>query len=133
MHGFTFWLPYKVCMHVNVSQLINKICSAQQACSKLVNKLYNNAVILSSCYKVVLHNLLTNCWIAWRWDFGQLVTSLLSSTTYLVASCLLTSRWQLVNTLRTSSANTSCWQGVGTSLLHVCYRFVTTGACIIIL
>ena len=26
----------------------------------------NNAVILSSCYKVVIHNLLTNCWTAGR-------------------------------------------------------------------
>ena len=46
--------------HVKIAQLVNKMCS-QQACSKLVNKLYNNAVILSSCYKVITHNLLTNC------------------------------------------------------------------------
>jgi hypothetical protein len=35
-------------------------------CNNLVASLStscNNAVILSSCYKVVTHNLLTNCWI----------------------------------------------------------------------
>jgi hypothetical protein len=41
---------------------------------------------------------------------------------------LSTSRWQLVNKLGTSSANTSCWQVVGTALLQVCYSFVTTCA-----
>ena len=46
--------------HVKISQLVNKMCS-QQACSKLVNKLYNNVVILSSCYKVVTRNLSTRC------------------------------------------------------------------------
>jgi hypothetical protein len=40
------------CAHVKISQLVNKS--------------YKNAVILSSCYKVVTHNLLTNSWIAGR-------------------------------------------------------------------
>ena len=39
----------------------------------------NNAVILSSCYKVVTQNLLINCWIAQ--DDNKLATILLNSTT----------------------------------------------------
>jgi hypothetical protein len=55
----------------------------------------------------------------------QLVTSLLTQQP---CTKLSTSRWQLVNKLGTSSANTSCWQVVGTALLQVCCRFVTTCA-----
>jgi hypothetical protein len=40
---------------------------------------------------------------------------------------------KLVNKLGTSSANTSCWQVVGTALLQVCYRFVTTCAFLLVL
>jgi hypothetical protein len=45
-------------------------------------------------------------------------------------SKLLTSRWQRVNKLGTSSANTSWWQSqvVGTALLQVRCRFVTSCA-----
>jgi hypothetical protein len=44
---------------------ISRDNTSQQTCSKHVNNC-NNAVILSSCYKVVTRNLLTNCWIAGR-------------------------------------------------------------------
>jgi hypothetical protein len=72
----------------------------------------NNAVILSSCYKVDTHNLLTNCWY-------QVVGTTCNKSNWAQQPCikLSTSRWQLVNKLGTSSANTSCWQVVGTALL----------------
>jgi hypothetical protein len=53
----------------------------------------NHVVSLSSWYKIVTHNLLTNCWIAGRLPF--------------------------VNKLGTSSANTS-WQVVEIELVQVC-------------
>ena len=60
--------------HAKISHLVNKMCS-QQACSELA--------ILSSCYKVVTHNLLTNCWILQDDNklMEQLVTSLFNWTT----------------------------------------------------
>ena len=42
-------------IHVKISPPINKMCS-QEACIASCN-----AVILSSCYKLVTHNLVTNC------------------------------------------------------------------------
>jgi hypothetical protein len=89
----------------------------------------NNVVISSSCYKLVTHNLLTNCWIAGRWQVVGTTCNKSVEFNNLVDN-LSTSRRQLVNKLGTSSANTSCWQVVGTALalLHVCCRFVTTCA-----
>ena len=69
----------------------------------------NNPVIISSCYKVVTHNLLE-----------QLVTNMLTQRPCSCAS------WQLVNKPGRSSANTSFWQVVGIALLQVCFRFVTS-------
>jgi hypothetical protein len=61
---------------------------------------------------------MTSCWNnLWQVCWAQQPCSKLS-----------TSRWQLFNKLGTSSANTSCWQVVGTALLQVCCRFVTTCA-----
>jgi hypothetical protein len=46
--------------HAKITPLVNKMCS-QQACIASLSTSCNNVVILSSCYKVVTHNLLTNC------------------------------------------------------------------------
>jgi hypothetical protein len=80
-------------------------------------------------YQVATRLSLTTCWqiVELQDDnklLEQLVTNLLSSTTLFCK--LSTSRWQLVNKLGTSSANTSCSQVVGTALIQVCCRFVTT-------
>ena len=48
--------------HVKISQLVNKMFRNRLVAS--LSTSCNNAVILSSCYKVVTHNLLTNCCIA---------------------------------------------------------------------
>jgi hypothetical protein len=82
-------------------------------------------------YQVATRLSLTTCWqvVELQDDnklLEQLVASILSSTTFY--SKLSTSRWQLVNKLGTSSANTCWWQVVGTALLQVCCRFVTTCA-----
>jgi hypothetical protein len=75
---------------------------------------------------------LTTCWqiVELQDDnklLEQLVTSLLSYNN-LVAK-LSTSRWQFVNKLGTSSANTSSWQVVATALIQIwCMRFATTCA-----
>jgi hypothetical protein len=87
----------------------------QQACQQVVTMLI--------FYQVATRLSLTTCWqiVELQDDnksLEQLVTSLLSSTTL----------QQVVNKLGTSSANTSCWQVVGTALLQVCCRFVTTCA-----
>jgi hypothetical protein len=81
----------------------------QQACQQVVTMLI--------FYQVATRLSLTTCWqiVELQDDnksLEQLVTSLLSSTTL----------QQVV------SANTSCWQVVGTALLQVCCRFVTTCA-----
>jgi hypothetical protein len=86
-----------------------------------------HAVILSSCYKVVTHNLLTNCWIAGR---SQVVGTTCNKSVEL--NNLVTSCQQAVQNLSTSLCEhmllTSCWNSIATSLLQVCCRFVTTCA-----
>jgi hypothetical protein len=104
---------------------VNKMCS-QQACIASLSTSCNNAVIWSSCYTSLS---LTICWqiVELQDDnnlLEQLITSLLSPKT--LHSKLATSRWQLVNKLGTSSANTSFWQVVGTALLQVYLRLFTT-------
>jgi hypothetical protein len=55
--------------HVKISQLVNKMCS-QQACSKVVNKLYQCCYfikLLQSCHSQLVNKLLncrtiTSCW-----------------------------------------------------------------------
>ena len=87
----------------------------------------NNAVILSSCYKVVTHNLSTRC------VRNRLVASLSTScnnavtTVDILLNCrtiVYKSLKQLVSSLLVSSVNTSCCQVVGTALLHVWCKFV---------
>jgi hypothetical protein len=114
--------------HVKISQLVNKMCS-QQACSKLVNKLWQCS---QCCYFI---KLLQGC-------HSQLVDKLLNCRT--ITSCcnnlrqvcwaqqscskLSTSRWQLVNQTGNKQCEhillTSCWNSIATSLL----QFVTTCA-----
>jgi hypothetical protein len=79
----------------------------------------NNVVILSSCYKVVTRNLLTDCWTAGRYQVVGTTCNNDVELNNLVASCR-----QAVDNLLTSweqaVANTSWWQVVGTALLQVC-------------
>jgi hypothetical protein len=104
---------------------LNKMCSKQackQACQQVVTICYF-IKLLQGCHLQLVDKLLncrtiTSCWnnlqqVCW----AQQPCSKLSR-----------SRWQLVNKLGISSANTSCWQVVGTALLQVCCRFVTTCA-----
>jgi hypothetical protein len=75
----------------------------------------NNAVILSSCYKVVTHNLLTNlsnCRTITRTTCNKSV-----ELNNLVASCQQTGNKQCEHILLTS-----CWNSIATSLLQVCYN-----------
>jgi hypothetical protein len=83
----------------------------------------NNAVILWSCYKVVTHNLLTNCWIARR---KQVVATTCNKTVEF--NNLVASRQQAVDNLSTSWEQAVRTHRVGTALLQVCCRFVTTCA-----
>jgi hypothetical protein len=84
----------------------------------------NNAVILSSCYKVVTHNVLTNTLFFYSLQVVGTTCNESVQLNNLVAS-YQQAGWQLVNKLGTSSANTSCWQVVGTALL---YKSATTCA-----
>jgi hypothetical protein len=103
------------------------MCS-QQACIARLSTSCNNAVISSSCYKLVTHNLLTSCEL--QDDnklLDQLVTSLLSSTTLYIASCQqavkpLTTCQQAGNKQCEHILLTSCWNSIATSLLQVCYN-----------
>ena len=125
-----FWQPAKekifsIYTRKN-AQLVNKLCS-QQACNKLVNKVCSNAVILSSCTKLVTHNLLTSCWL--QPDSKLLEQTCNKAVEFIerVAS-LLQACSNLVNKLGTTSASTSCQQVVATDLLQVCCGFVTSCA-----
>jgi hypothetical protein len=70
----------------------------------------NNAVILSSCYKLPTHNLLTNCRIAGRCNKSVELNNL-------VANCQQAGNKQCEHILLTS-----CWNSIATSLLQVCYN-----------
>jgi hypothetical protein len=91
------------CVRNNLVAILSTSCnnavilsSCLQGCHpQLVDKLLNCRTITSRCWK----NLWQVCWAQQP------------------CSKLPTSRWQLVNKLGTSSANTSCWQVVGTALL----------------
>jgi hypothetical protein len=80
------------------------------------------------CYQVAPRLSLTTCWqIVESQDDNKLLEQLVNKSVEL--NNLLASCQQAVdNKLGTSSANTSCWQVVGTALLQFCYRFVTTCA-----
>jgi hypothetical protein len=89
----------------------------------------NNAVILSSCYKVVTHNLSTRC-VRNRLLVASLSTSCNNAVTTvdILLNCrtiVYKSLKQLVSSLLASSVNTSFCQVVGTALLHVWCKFVT--------
>jgi hypothetical protein len=87
----------------------------QQACQQVVTMLL--------FYQVATSLSLTTCWqIVELQDDNKLLEQV--CWTQQPCSKLSTSRWQLVNELGTSSANTSCWQVVGTALLQVRCRFV---------
>jgi hypothetical protein len=99
------------------------MCS-QQACSKLVNKLQQCCYfikLLQGCHSQLVDKLLNGRTIASCWNNLQQVRWAQQP-----CSKLSTRRWQLANKLGTSSANTSCWQVVGTALLQVCCKFVAS-------
>jgi hypothetical protein len=75
----------------------------------------NNAVISPSCYKVVTHNLLTNCWLAGRWQVVGTTCNKSVELNNLVANCP-----QAGNKQCEHIQLTSCWNSIATSLLQVC-------------
>jgi hypothetical protein len=95
---------------------------AKQACQQVVIMLlfYQVATRLSlmtTCWQTIeLQDDITSFWNnLWEFCWAQKPCSKLS-----------TCRWQLVNKLGTGSANTSCWQVVGTALLQSLLQFFTT-------
>jgi hypothetical protein len=85
------------------------------------------ADILSSCYKVVTHNLLTNCWSAGRSQVVGTTCNKSVELNNLAASCQ-----QAIQNLSTNLCEhtllTCCWNSIATSLLQVCYNLcVFTG------
>jgi hypothetical protein len=78
-----------------------------------------NAVILSSCYKVVTHNLLTNCWIAGRWQVVGITCNRSVEFENLVASCQQAVGEHILLT--------SCWNGIAPGLLQLVRFHVCTG------
>jgi hypothetical protein len=86
--------------HAKISQLVNKMCS-QQVCSKMSTSC-NNVVILSSCYKVAIHNLSINCWISvWLQVIGTTCNKSVEPNN-LVTSCQQAAWEQAVRTHYTS-------------------------------
>jgi hypothetical protein len=79
-------------------------------------------------YQVATRLSLTTCWqIVELQDDNKLLEQLVTWNnleqvcwTRQLCSKLSTSRWQLINKLGTSSANTSCWQAVGSLRFYVC-------------
>jgi hypothetical protein len=73
-------------------------------------------------YKLATRLSLTTCW---QIENGTTWNKSVELNNYLVASCQsLSTSWEQA----VRSANTSCWQIVGTVLLQVCCKFVTTCA-----
>jgi hypothetical protein len=70
----------------------------------------NNAVILSSCYKVVTHNLSTNCWIAGRWQVVGTTCNKSVELNNLVASCQQVVTMLLFYQVATRLSLTTCRQ-----------------------
>jgi hypothetical protein len=115
-------------------QLVNRMCShclfpsLLTSCQRLVDNLLQGCWAQQTCYKlfqqlvIVLqfNNFSTSC--EWQPALLQLVDELATS---LLRTYLVDKLWDFYVC---SSANTSCWQVVGTALLQVCRRFVTTCA-----
>ena len=111
--------------HTRVFRESAGIFTSRHVCNKLV---------VSSLLRIDFHKLAT----AWyQQTCAKLLTSLLQTCCEqpcysIVTTTSLQVRQQVATSLSqqagTSSANTSCWQVVGTALLQVCCRLVTTCA-----
>jgi hypothetical protein len=100
----------------------------KKACSISLSTSCYNAVILSSCYKAVTHNLMTSCWIAGRWQVVQTTCNKSVELNNLVASCQ-----QAAENLSTSWEQALRRRPVDKLLEQHCYksaccRFVTSCA-----
>jgi hypothetical protein len=84
-----------------------KVDDGNELATSCSNKTNTN-LFVTSCYELVVINLLTTCYVQTISDLlEQLVASLLASSTLLQDDNNL---FQTCQQLRTSSANTSCWQ-----------------------
>ena len=83
-------------------------------------------LIFTSLLQLDINKLVPSCWQAcYKLVANNLATALSQQPRYKSVNKLLQA---CLNKLGTSSANTSCWQVVGTALLQVCCRLVTTCA-----